>query len=294
MKNNISALYANRWRPSLLRHLLLGAGLFLAILVLFVPRVQAASYPSVPLRQDGRAVLDGQSYLIDDVTYVPFRAFCELQECGTVGWDASSRTAYAVTQGGTHIYAHADGALYIRYGERYFYTAAPVRLVNDRLYIPIRPLAKCFGLAVNWSTATRSVTLQSTDGAVRGDVGVYESDQLYWLARIIQAEAGAEPLEGKLAVGNVVLNRVRSREFPNTVYGVIFDRKFGVQFTPTVNGAIYCEPSAEAAIAARLCLEGYTLSDDILYFFNPSIANSFWISQNRPYAFRIGNHVFYK
>ena len=52
--------------------------------------------------------------------------------------------------------------------------------------------------------------------------------------------------------------------------------------------------SANAAIAARLCLEGYTLSDDILYFFNPAIANSFWISQNRPYAFRIGNHVFYK
>jgi N-acetylmuramoyl-L-alanine amidase len=293
MKNNI-ALYANRWRPSLLRHLLLGAGLFLALFVLLAPRAQAAGFPTVPLTQDGRAVLDGQSYLIEGVTYVPFRAFCELQGCGTVGWDAASRTAYAVTKNGTHIYAHADGALYIRYGERYFYTASPVRLVNDRLYIPIRPLAKCFGLDVAWSAKTRSVALQSTGGSVRDDVGVYASDELYWLARIIQAEAGGESLKGKLAVGNVVLNRVRSREFPNTVYGVIFDRKFGVQFTPTVNGAIYNEPSVESAIAARLCLEGYTLSDDILYFFNPAIANSFWISQNRPYAFRIGNHVFYK
>ena len=293
MKNN-SGLYAIRWRPSLLRHLLLGAGLFLTLLVLLVPRAHAASLPTVPITQDGRTVLAGQSYLVNGVTYVPFRAFCELQGCGTVGWDASSRTAYAVTKNGTHIYAHADGALYIRYGERYFYTVEPVRLIDDRLYIPIRPLAKCFGLTVRWDAATRVVALQSTGSTVRADVGVYESDQLYWLARIIQAEAGGESLLGKLAVGNVVLNRVRAAQFPNTIYGVIFDRKFGVQFTPTVNGAIYNEPSAESAIAARLCLEGYTLSDDILYFFNPAIANSFWISQNRPYAFRIGNHVFYK
>ena len=207
MKNN-SGLYAIRWRPSLLRHLLLGAGLFLTLLVLLVPRAHAASLPTVPITQDGRTVLAGQSYLVNGVTYVPFRAFCELQGCGTVGWDAASRTAYAVTKNGTHIYAHADGALYIRYGERYFYTVEPVRLIDDRLYIPIRPLAKCFGLTVRWDAATRAVALQSTGSTVRADVGVYESDQLYWLARIIQAEAGGESRLGKLAVGNVVLNRV--------------------------------------------------------------------------------------
>jgi N-acetylmuramoyl-L-alanine amidase len=254
----------------------------------------AAPTASVPITQDGADVLAGQAYLIDGVTYVPFRAFCELQGCGQVSWDARARAAYATTRDGVTVCAFADGALYLRYGERYFYTASPVRIVRDRLYIPIRPLAKCFGLTVSWDAASRSVALRRAGTAPRADVGVYDSDELYWLARIIQAEAGAEPLRGKLAVGNVILNRVRSAAFPNTVYGVIFDRKFGVQFTPTVNGAIYNEPSVESAIAARLCLEGYTLSDDILYFFNPSIANSFWISQNRPYAFRIGNHVFYK
>jgi N-acetylmuramoyl-L-alanine amidase len=155
-------------------------------------------------------------------------------------------------------------------------------------------LAKCFGLTVGWNAATRGVTLSGLGNAPRADVGVYVGDDLYWLARIIQAEAGGEPFEGKIAVGNVVLNRVRSAEFPSTVYGVIFDRKFGVQFTPTANGSIYCEPSLESVIAARICLEGYTLSDQALYFFNPRTAGSSWIAKHRPYAFRIGNHAFYK
>jgi N-acetylmuramoyl-L-alanine amidase len=236
----------------------------------------------------------GQAYLIDGVTYVPFHAFCELQGCGQVSWDARARAAYATTRDGVTVCAFADGALYLRYGERYFYTASPVRIVRDRLYIPIRPLAKCFGLTVRWDAASRSVALRRAGAAPRADVGVYDSDELYWLARIIQAEAGAEPLRGKLAVGNVILNRVRSAAFPNTVYGVIFDRKHGVQFTPTANGSIYREPSREAVVAARLCLEGYTLSEEILYFFNPAIAKSDWIAQNRAYAFRIGNHVFYR
>ena len=283
-----------RWRPRLLRHALLGVCLLIAFCSITVPDAQAASYATVSVRQGGREVLGGQSYLIDGVTYVPFRAFCELHGAGEIGWDAATRTAYAKTKDGVLIYAHADSALYIQYGERYFYTATPVRIVNDRVYIPIRPLARCFGVSVTWNAVDRSVTLGAAGASPRADVGVYASDELYWLARIIQAEAGGEPLKGKIAVGNVVLNRARSSDFPNTVYGVIFDREYGVQFTPTANGSIYCEPSLESVIAARLCLEGYSLSNEILYFFNPSIASSFWIAQNRPYAFRIGKHVFYR
>jgi N-acetylmuramoyl-L-alanine amidase len=286
---------ARRWRPLLLRPALLGAALLLCAFF-WLPGAAHAAAPtaSVPITQDGADVLVGQAYLIDGVTYVPFRAFCELQGCGQVSWDARARAAYATTRDGVTVCAFADGALYLRYGERYFYTASPVRIVRDRLYIPIRPLAKCFGLTVRWNTASRSVALHRAGAAPRADVGVYDSDELYWLARIIQAEAGAEPLRGKLAVGNVILNRVRSAAFPNTVYGVIFDRKHGVQFTPTANGSIYREHSREAVVAARLCLEGYTVSDEILYFFNPAIAKSDWIAQNRAYAFRIGNHVFYR
>ncbi len=285
---------SKRWRPRLLLRALTAALLLVLLVIPTIPPAHAAPYASVPITQDGTSRLGGQAYLIDGVTYIPFRAFCELQGCGNIGWNAAARAAYATTPQGVTVCAFADGALYIRYGERYFYTVTPVRMIDDRVYIPIRPLAKCFGLSVDWNGSTRSVTLTGTGITPRADVGVYQSDELYWLSRIIEAEAGGEVLTGKIAVGNVILNRVASPEFPSTVYGVIFDREYGVQFTPTANGTIYCEPSEQSVIAARLCLEGYTLSDDVLYFFNPRRASSSWISRNRDYAFRIGNHVFYE
>ena len=98
---------------------------------------------------------------------------------------------------------------------------------------------------------------------------------------------------GQIAVGNVVLNRVASPEFPNTIWGVIFDRRYGVQFTPVANGTVYATPTESAVIAARLCLEGVTVSQRALYFLNPAKASSFWIVYNRPFAFRIGTHDFY-
>ena len=100
-------------------------------------------------------------------------------------------------------------------------------------------------------------------------------------------------MEGQIAVGNVVLNRVRSEQFPNTIYEVIFDRAYGVQFTPTANGTIYCEPDEEAIIAAKLCLEGYTLSEGILYFLNPALSSNFWVPNNRDYVMTIAGHDFY-
>ena len=121
----------------------------------------------------------------------------------------------------------------------------------------------------------------------------YRADEVLWLARIIHAESAGEPLLGQIAVGNVVLNRVKSSAYPNTIYGVIFDRKNGTQFSPVVFGTIYNTPNTDSVIAAKLCLEGYTLSDSIFFFMNPRIATNNWISKNRPFAFRIGNHNFY-
>ena len=241
----------------------------------------------------GATALSDDAYLIDGVTYVPFRAFTVLADNCEVSWNGKTRTAVAVTSRGVRITA-AAGQEYIGYGERYFFTAAPNRIIGDRLYVAIRPLAKCFAIDVNWNAASRSIALVRTGKTVRSDEGFYDSASLYWLSHIIGAEAKGEPFRGQLAVGNVVLNRVASQKYPNTIYEVIFDKKYGVQFTPSVNGAIYDAPPASAVIAAKICLEGYSLSDRILYFFNPSIATSHWISNNCVYAFRIGGHVFYR
>ena len=267
----------------------------LALTVLLCVSASAASYARVPVRWDsvqGSTALDDAAYLIDGVTYVPFRAFCVLANGCEVGWDASSRTANAMTSAGARISARV-GEETVTFGERVFFTAAPNRIVDDRLYVAIRPLAKCFGIEVGWHGASRSVYLTRTGVTPRHDAGVYDADALYWLSHIIGAEAKGEPFRGQLAVGNVVLNRVDSRAYPNTIYDVIFDRRYGVQFTPTANGSIYAEPPADAVRAAKVCLEGYSLSDSILYFFNPRIAQSQWVANNCTYAFRIGRHVFY-
>ena len=113
------------------------------------------------------------------------------------------------------------------------------------------------------------------------------------MSRIIYAESGAEPLRGQLAVGSVVMNRLAAAQYPNTIYGVIFDRKWGVQFTPVANGAIYKTPSAESIIAAKMILDGCRISGNALYFLDPRQASSFWIVENRQALFSIGCHDFY-
>ena len=123
--------------------------------------------------------------------------------------------------------------------------------------------------------------------------GFYREDEVYWLSKIISAESAGETLLGQIAVGDVILNRVKSPLFPATIYGVIFDRKYGVQFSPTLDGRIYLDPTYTATLAAKICLEGVSLSDDAIYFLNPRAAQSSWIVNNRPYAYTIGNHDFY-
>lgn len=137
-----------------------------------------------------------------------------------------------------------------------------------------------------------NVTYNQAKKMVKAD-SAYDYEDLYWLARIISAEAKGESFTGQIGVGTVVLNRVKSKQFPNTVKGVVFDKKYGTQFTPVANGSIYNTPTKSAVVAAKMCLDGYTLSGSVLYFLNPSIATSSWIQNNRKYAFRVGNHEFY-
>ena len=157
--------------------------------------------------------------------------------------------------------------------------------------VPVRALAAAMGAEVVWDETARTVDLTS-GGGVPGQPS-YTQEDLYWLSRIISAESQGEPLLGKLAVGTVVLNRVASPEFPDTIYDVIFDRKWGVQFTPVANGAIYWEPTQESVTAAKLVLEGARAAGNSLYFQNPDLTSDRWAANNRPYVTTIGCHWFY-
>ncbi len=245
----------------------------------------------VNISSGGSEVLSGEAAILNDVTYVPLRSFAELFGADSIEWN--SRTSVATIKKGNTTINVGDRLYYIEASGRYFYFDQPVRNISNRLFVPIRVIAKAFSVEVGWDNDSRTVTLTDTGERLLSGDEYYSADDLYWLARIINAEAGGEPLIGKIAVGNVVINRKNSRSYPNTIYGVIFDRNGGTQFTPVAIGTIYKTPTAESIMAAKICLDGYSMDTRILFFMNPKIATNNWISNNRPFAFRIANHSFY-
>lgn len=262
---------------------------FISAIFLFGSTLVSAANTTIPV-QMGNTVLEG--VLIEEKTYVSLVDF---------GRAVDPSAKLLSTTGGIHKISARGITVsaqlwnsYIEANGRCFYTDTTCRLVDGELYVPIRPLAYVFNVDVKWNDATRSVTLVDRGGVCLSGDKVYWDGAVLWLSRIIYAESRGEPLLGKIAVGNVVMNRVASPQYPNTIYGVIFDRKYGTQFTPVATGAIYNTPTDECIRAAKMVLEGTSVSDDILFFMNPRIATSSWISKNRPFAFSIGNHSFYK
>lgn len=111
------------------------------------------------------------------------------------------------------------------------------------------------------------------------------------LAKIINAESKGESMNGKIAVGNVVLNRVKSDGFPDTIESVVYQPG---QFQPVTNGSINQTPSDKSIEAARRVLDGEkVVGDDVIYFYNPAIATDSWIF-TRTVVVTIGNHAFAK
>lgn len=245
----------------------------------------------VSLTLDGTPILKDKAAIINSVTYVPLREFSELAGASDISWNAKTNTA-SVTYRSATLYV-TSGAIYVRALDRYFHTGEKILNISGRLFVPVRALAKFFSIDVGWNNATRTVALTRTGKSFASASAYYNSDDLYWLARIINAEAGGESLTGQIAVGNVVLNRKDHPSYPNTIYGVIFDRRGGTQFTPVAIGTIYNTPNQSSVIAAKICLEGYSMTDDALFFMNPRIATSNWISRNCKFLFTVGNHDFY-
>ena len=128
-----------------------------------------------------------------------------------------------------------------------------------------------------------SVTASSTSSS-----GGYSSSDVTLLARLVYAEARGEPYKGQVAVAAVVLNRVRSSEFPNTIAGVIYQKN---AFSCVSDGQINLTPNAESKRAAQDALGGWDPSGGSLYYYNPNTAPDSWIF-SRTTVTVIGNHRF--
>ena len=234
---------------------------------------------------DGEA-LPGEAYADSGTAYVPLAPFLEAVGGWETSWDPEARTAWAETDlfslaapiQNSHVLA--DGWLYD--------TGGSTVVRDGSTYVPLRSLANLLGAQVefvDWDSPVAVFTAREA---------AYTEEDLYWLSRIISAESRGESLLGQMAVGSVILNRRASGKFPDTIQGVIFDRKDAVQFEPVANGTIYDEPTRQSILAARLVLSGASVVGGCMYFFNPSLSTGQWIRRNCTYYTSIGCHMFYQ
>lgn len=240
------------------------------------------------------SVTYGTKEISDTALLIGTRVYISLENFvayfgGSVTYDATGKAATARYLGIT--VTVNDGAYVTYVGNRPIFSFSNSVIMSDgQMYMPLSILAKSAGLSVSES-GTKALLSGST--RPMSAKAPYTEDEVFWLARIIQAESSGESLLGKIGVGTVVMNRVKSPLYPNTIWSVIFDRNYGVQFSPILNGTIYNTPNYQSRLAAMICLEGFSISSDVLFFLEPRLSTSSWIPKNRKYLFSILHHDFY-
>lgn len=268
----------------------------LSLLGKAVPASESVSFDTpITMTVNGTLIkMDTKPFLYKGTTYVPIRFVGEALQADSVEWDGKRDTAL-IRQGNNLIELPKNGqGAYVN--GRYVPVENGIKLVHNRTFVPVRFVSETLDCQVDWISETYTVDIKKKGITVPEPlVGTrdYTDDEIYWLSKIVHAESRGEPMAGKIAVANVVLNRVKSKDYPNTIYGVIFDRNHGVQFTPVLDGSIYLTPQGDSVIAAKRALEGENPIGGCLFFLNPQTAESKWILDNRPYFTTIDNHAFY-
>ena len=163
-----------------------------------------------------------------------------------------------------------------------YYTGSVDGIYGSLTVAAVKYFQRVNGLAVDGiigekTAAAIGISLASSSSS---GAGGYSSSDAYLLARLVYAEARGEPYVGQVAVAAVVLNRVRSSSFPNTIAGVIYN-----------DGQINLTPNQTAINAANDAMNGWDPTYGCLYYYNPATATNSWIKQ-KPIHLTIGQHVF--
>ncbi|XNQ34728.1 spore cortex-lytic enzyme [Bacillus sp. 1P10SD] len=166
-------------------------------------------------------------------------------------------------------------------------------------YWAVRNFQDKFGLPVDGvvGTKTKEILVRATKYEQKGNSvnssnvpNGYTQNEIQLMANAVYGESRGEPYEGQVAVAAVILNRVQSVSFPNTVPGVIYEPG---AFTAVADGQINLTPNETAKKAVLDAINGWDPSGGALYYFNPATATSSWI-WSRPQIKKIGKHIFCK
>lgn len=144
------------------------------------------------------------------------------------------------------------------------------------------------GIVGKATAAAMGVSLSGVASSGSASAGSISNSDLYLLSCCVYGEARGESYTGKVAVAAVVLNRVRSASFPNSISGVIYQQG---AFTCVSDGQINLGTNDECTRAAQDALNGWDPTGGAIYYFNPATATSKWI-WSRPQLITIGKHIF--
>lgn len=224
--------------------------------------------------------------VINDTTYISIRTILEsLEKNVQVEW----QNGQLVASGDGFSMTARPGNPYFVINDRYIYVPSNVILYKDSTMAPICLIGYAMGASTQWDVMTGDISIHTTGTPLQSGSSYYNAEDLRWLSRIMFAESGNQPLKGKIAVGTVIMNRVESAKFPNTVRDVIFAPN---QFTPAMTGSINREPSEECVFAAKLVLDGAREAGGSLYFNQAGVPC--WASKNKNYVTTIADHSFYQ
>ena len=182
-------------------------------------------------------------------------------------------------------------AVQTRLKELGYYTIKVDGIWGSKTLAAVKNFQRDYGLTVDGIVGDRTekalkITLTGSGGSTSS--GSISSSNLNLLAPCVYAEARGEPYMGQVAVAAVVLNRVRSSKFPNTISGVIYQP---LAFTAVADGQINLTPNQSAYNAARDALNGSDPTNGCLYYYNPATATSKWIWSLKV-ELTIGKHSF--
>lgn len=166
-------------------------------------------------------------------------------------------------------------------------------IYGPQTYNAVKAFQRSVGIAVDGicgPVTLKYLGLQhlSSGGGTGGSSSSSYNNNLALLAKIISAEARGEPYNGQVAVGAVIMNRIKHPSFPNTLSGVIYQPG---AFTAIVDGQIHEAVVDSAYKAAADAMNGWDPTGGCIYYFNPSTATSKWI-WSRPQVMTIGKHIF--
>ncbi len=172
-----------------------------------------------------------------------------------------------------------------------YYTGNVDGIYGSQTVSAVKKFQQKNGLTVDGIAGTKTLTAMGiTASSSSGGSSSNNSSNVNLLARAIYGEARGEPYTGQVAVGAVILNRVKSSKFPNTISGVIYQSG---AFDAVSDGQINLNPDITAKKAAQDALNGWDPSYGAIYYFNPSTATNKWI-WSRPLTVTIGKHRFCK